>query len=99
MAYIATRRVAGMTQTRWLAVLAIVGGVVILLLAVYAHPLGLSALPTFGWKKLLASLLGGVAIVAGLLLLRAPVVDEEEFDEEGEEVAPPPAHGIGDEAR
>jgi len=88
-----------MTQTRWLAVLAIAGGVVVLLLAVFAHPLGLSALPTFGWKKLLASLAGVAAIVVGLLLLRAPVVDDEDVDEEGEEAAPPAAHGIGDEAR
>ncbi len=88
-----------MTQARWLAVLAIAGGVVVLLLAVFAHPLGLSALPTFGWKKLLASLAGGIAIGVGLLLLRAPLVDDEEFDEEGEAAAPPAARGSGDEAR
>ncbi len=88
-----------MTQTRWLAVLAIGGGIVVILLAVFAQPLGLSALPTFGWKKLLASLLGGLAILAGLLLLRAPVFDEEGFDEEGEAAAPPAAHGRGDEGR
>lgn len=89
-----------MTQTRWLAVLAIVGGgVVALLLAVFAQRLGLSALPTFGWKKLLGSLFGGVAILAGLLLLRAPVFDEEEGDEEEEPAAPPAAHGRGGEAR
>ncbi len=88
-----------MTQTRWLAVLAIAGGIVVILLAVFAQRLGLSALPTFGWKKALVSLAGGVAILAGLLLLRAPVFDEGEFDEEGEEVAPPPARGNGDEAR
>ncbi len=88
-----------MTQTRWLAVLAIGGGIVVILLAVFAQRLGLSALPTFGWKKLLASLVGGVAILAGLLLLRAPMFDDEEFDEEGEEAAPPPARGNGDEAR
>jgi uncharacterized membrane protein len=88
------RKGIGMTQTRWLGVLAIVGGVVVILLAVFAQPLGLSALPTFGWKKALASLAGGIAIAAGLLLLRAPVVDDEE-----ENVAPPAVHGIGDEAR
>lgn len=88
-----------MTQTRWLAMLAIAGGVVILLLAVFAHPLGLSALPTFGWKKLLASLAGAAAIVVGLLLLRAPAFDDEDFDEEREATVPPAAHGIGDEAR
>ncbi len=88
-----------MTQTRWLAVLAIVGGIVAILLAVFAQRLGLSALPTFGWKKLLASLVGGGAILAGLLLLRALMFDDEEFDEEGEEAAPPPARGNGDEAR
>ncbi len=88
-----------MTQTRWLAVLAIAGGAVVILLAVFAQPLGLSALPTFGWKKLLASLAGAAAIVVGLLLLRAPASDDEDFDDEEEEVAAPVARGIGDEAR
>jgi len=88
-----------MTQTRWLAVLAIVGGIVAILLAVFAQRLGLSALPTFGWKKLLVSLAGGGAIVAGLLLLRAPGVDDADFGDEGEAAAPPAAHEIGDEAR
>ncbi len=84
-----------MTQTRWLAVLAIGGGVVVILLAVFAQPLGLSALPTFGWKKALVSLAGGIAIAAGLVLLRAPMDD----DEEREQAASPAARGSGDAAR
>jgi len=78
-----------MTQARWLGAVAIVGGIALLLLAIFAQRLGLSALPTFGWKKLLASIAGCVAIVVGIVALRAPALDDdtdETVEHEAEEV-------------
>lgn len=76
-----------MSQGRALGGALIVGGLVLVALALFAYRLGLSALPTFGWKKLLVAALGAVAIGVGLLMMRVAAADDGAAEDEPDDVA------------
>jgi hypothetical protein len=74
-----------MSQSRVLAIVFIVVGALLALVSAFADIIGLGAPgSSFGWKQLLGTVLGIIALVAGIVLLRQP--DEYEDEEyEGEE--------------
>ena len=77
-----------MSQSRVLAIVFIVVGALLALVSAFADIIGLGAPgSSFGWKQLLGTVLGIIALVAGIVLLRQPdeYEDEEYEDEESEE--------------
>jgi hypothetical protein len=78
-----------MSQSRVLAIVFIVVGALLALVSAFADLIGLGAPgSSFGWKQLLGTVLGIIALVAGIVLLRQPdEYEDEEYEGDEEAVA------------
>jgi hypothetical protein len=76
-----------MSQSRVLAIVFIVVGALLALVSAFADFIGLGAPgSSFGWKQLLGTVLGIIALVAGIVLLRQPdEYEDEEYEGEDDE--------------
>ncbi len=61
-----------MSPRAWGAVVA-VAGAALLVVSVFADPLGIGGTDEFGWKQIAGAIVGGVGIVAGLALMFLPM--------------------------
>lgn len=59
-------------SNRFVGVLLLVAGVVLLLLSVGADPLGVGGHPGFGWKQIAGAIVGAVMAAVGAVRMRSP---------------------------
>jgi hypothetical protein len=58
-----------MEDKRTLSTVLLVAGIAILLISLFADPMGLGASPVFGYRQIVGAVAGAVVAVAGLVLL------------------------------
>ena len=57
-----------MKNKKTIGILMIVIGIALLIISLLADTLGLGGAAGFGWKQILGSVVGAIAVVAGLIL-------------------------------
>ena len=60
-----------MSTRAWGAVIA-AAGAVLLVVSVFADPIGIGGTDEFGWKQIAGAIVGGVALVGGVGLMYLP---------------------------
>jgi hypothetical protein len=65
-------------STRGLGAIVATAGAVVLVLSVFADPLGIGGTDDFGWKQVLGTVVGVVALVGGVVLMYLPQRGEAE---------------------
>ncbi len=55
-------------SSKTLGYILVAAGIILLIIGIFADPLGLGGAPGFGWKQILATLAGVIAVIAGVLL-------------------------------
>ncbi len=66
--------------TRIVALVVLSGGALLMIAAVFADPLGFGGGQGFGWKQLIAAIVGLVILLAGVAWLLSPLLSSDPDD-------------------